>query len=217
MKARRFLWVAWRTRIKVVLLQAHAAFHRGDFQDPYKFIQPMQQAFDGIASVLFDAKLLTLKFMEDELRLLVSESAVAGGWLYFAGDEPLTEIFPGYIGHASTWERINEPNLRLIFSAEIAEWHSRILNTLVAERSQIAVEQSSPKALRDSYFAAFQGEHIVILDLCWASGQHYREWKRWIAGDLKGGSKPDIAFRRILSSGKRPQDYRAKPRPPKWK
>lgn len=108
-----------RTKIKAVLLKAHAAFHRADFQDPYKFIQPMQQAFDGIASILFDARLLTVEFMKNELRLLIVESAAAGGWLYFATNEPLTEIFPGYLGHPSVWEHINETNLRLIFSAEI--------------------------------------------------------------------------------------------------
>jgi len=71
--------------LKQCCFKAHATFHRiPDFNDPYKFFQPMQQAFDGIASVLFGANLLTVEFMESELRLLVVESGVAGGWIYFA-------------------------------------------------------------------------------------------------------------------------------------
>jgi hypothetical protein len=73
-----------------------------------------------------------------------------------------------------------------------------------------------PKALRDSYLANFPDERIKIRDLCWAAGQHYREWKRWLAGELKDGSTPDLAFRRVLTSGKRPQELNKKPRPKAW-
>jgi len=73
-----------------------------------------------------------------------------------------------------------------------------------------------PKALRDSYLAGFPYEKIILLDLCWAAGQHYREWKRWIAGQVKDGSTADLSFRRILTSGKRPREYKTKPRPSGW-
>jgi hypothetical protein len=73
-----------------------------------------------------------------------------------------------------------------------------------------------PKALRDSYFANFPDEKIKIRDLCWAAGQHYREWKRWLAGELKDGSTPDLAFRRIVTSGKRPLEFNKRPRPKGW-
>lgn len=73
-----------------------------------------------------------------------------------------------------------------------------------------------PKALRDSYLANFPDEKIRIRDLCWAAGQHYREWKRWLAGELKDGSTPDLAFRRILVSGKRPLEFNKKQRPDGW-
>jgi hypothetical protein len=73
-----------------------------------------------------------------------------------------------------------------------------------------------PKALRDSYLANFPDEKIKIRDLCWAAGQHYREWKRWLAGELKDGSTPDLAFRRILLRGKRPLEFNKKPRPDGW-
>jgi hypothetical protein len=70
-------------------------------------------------------------------------------------------------------------------------------------------------ALRDSYLASFP-EKIKILDICWAAQQRYREWKRWIASELKDGSTADRAFRSILTSGKRPEAHRKIPRPPKW-
>ena len=73
-----------------------------------------------------------------------------------------------------------------------------------------------PKALCDSYFANFPDEKIKIRDLCWATGQHYREWKRWLAGELKDGSTPDLAFHRILSSGKRPLEFNKRPLPKGW-
>jgi hypothetical protein len=70
------------------------------------------------------------------------------------------------------------------------------------------------KKLRDSYRSHFPG--VKILDICWAAGQHYREWKRWLKQELKDGSTPDIAFRRVLTSGKSPQELNKKPRPSGW-
>ena len=72
------------------------------------------------------------------------------------------------------------------------------------------------RALKDAYLSAFP--ETKILDICWAAGQHYSEWKRWLRGPkvLKDYSAPDLAFRRILTSGKNPHDYRNLPRPPKW-
>jgi len=72
-----------------------------------------------------------------------------------------------------------------------------------------------PRELRDQYLAQFP-EKVKILDICWAAGEHYREWKRWINEELKTGSKPDRGFRAILSSGKRPIEYRTKKRPDGW-
>jgi hypothetical protein len=74
------------------------------------------------------------------------------------------------------------------------------------------------KQLRDEYFAHFPDERIVIRDLCWAAGQHYREWIRWLGNDpkTKDGYAADLAFRGLLTSMKRPQEYKAKPRPAGW-
>ena len=74
--------------------------------------------------------------------------------------------------------------------------------------------QNDREALRDLYLAAFPD--AKIRDICWAAQQHYREWRRWLKGEIREGLKPDRAFRRILNSGKSPEDLVRKPRPPKW-
>lgn len=85
-------------------------------------------------------------------------------------------------------------------------------NSVVQEKAK----RADRKKLRDVYFTHFQSEPIKILDVCWAAGQHYREWKRWLNYELKDGSTPDLAFRKILTSFKKPRDFNKKPRPAKW-
>jgi hypothetical protein len=75
---------------------------------------------------------------------------------------------------------------------------------------------SERTALRDSYLADFTGERIKIIDMCWAAGQHKREWKRWLKGELKDGGTADLAFRRLLTSGKSPKEFRRQLRTPGW-
>lgn len=79
-----------------------------------------------------------------------------------------------------------------------------------------AATQVEPKALVDSYLSSF-AEKIMILDICWAAKQRYREWTRWTSGRLKPTSKAAMAFRAVLTSGKRPEEYRLEPRPKGWK
>jgi hypothetical protein len=71
------------------------------------------------------------------------------------------------------------------------------------------------KKLRDSYLARFPD--VKLLDLCWAAGQHYSEWKRWLRNAVKDGSAPDRSFRAIFTSTKPPKEYRKQPRPKGWK
>jgi hypothetical protein len=215
-----------RIKIKAVLLKAHAAYHRTDWRDySERAIAPMQQAFSGIASVLFEANLLTVELLENQLRLFVLESAAAGDWVLFSGvaqDEQRTEIFPGYLGHATRWKAFNE-RWFMVFAAEIAEWHSRLLDKSVQTSTQtstqapLTLSHADRKAFSDAYLAAFPT--VKILDVCWAAGQRYSEWKRWLRHDRKAkdGSAPDRAFRAILTSGKAPSEYRKQPLPRGWK
>jgi hypothetical protein len=69
--------------------------------------------------------------------------------------------------------------------------------------------------LKKAYLAKFP--EVLILDICWAAGQHYSEWKRWLRNAVEDGSAPDHAFRAILISEKMPGEYRNQPRPKGWK
>jgi hypothetical protein len=204
-----------RIKIKSQLLKAHATFHRYPWGDNRKFIEPMQQAFTGIAGVLFEAKLLTSEILEKHLRLFILEAAVSGNWYWYQVDEASSEIFPGYFGHSSHWQHFNQ-HYRLLFAAEIAEWKSKLLDEFAEQEAQTSrSERIAPKTLREAYFSRFATEKV--LDVCWAARQHYCEWKRWLRGAVKEGSMPDRAFRDILTSEKRPGEYRKQPRPAKWK
>ena len=78
-----------------------------------------------------------------------------------------------------------------------------------------ATQPRDRKALVAAYRAAFP--EAGIMDICWAAKQHYREWTRWLNGQLKDGSRPDRAFRLILCSGKNAKQLRREPRPKGWK
>jgi|NGEPerStandDraft_6_1074524.scaffolds.fasta_scaffold37806_4 hypothetical protein len=84
-------------------------------------------------------------------------------------------------------------------------------------RAELEIVSAERKRLRDSYLASFPAKSFRILDICWAAGQHYSEWKRWLRGDVKDGSAPDRAFRPILVSKTPPTKYRKGPRPKRWK
>jgi hypothetical protein len=117
-------------------------------------------------------------------------------------------------------ENLCESSATYCAVVEIERLHPepRIIEQRAEEALPEAQDQRrpAPKELRDSYLAAFP-EKIMILDICWAAKQRYREWTRWISGDLKDGSKPDRAFRAVLTSGKRPEQYRTELRPKGWK
>jgi hypothetical protein len=127
--------------------------------------------------------------------------------------------------------------MRLLVQHWITEGHRRIAETRKKASSGTAAAQQSdsntdtrldsaktPEEVRvernklaEEYFAGFP-EKIMVLDLCWAADEHYREWKRWLQNNspIKNGSKPDLAFRAILKSGKRPIEYRHEERPSNW-
>jgi len=220
-----------RIAIKSQLLKAHSSatqdtgtFH---FQGPPK---AMQQAYRGIAEVLWARGLVTDEILETILPLFVLEAAHAGAWSWLwrwlerdseVDYEERTEIFPGFLGSALRWQSFKQrqEDERGVFDGEIAYWKSRLLDEQVAN-AQITVPAipaaPTPKELAGAYFANFPDERILIRDLCWAAGQHYREWKRWLAGQAKSGATADLAFRRALGTMKRPGEIKSKPRPAGW-
>lgn len=119
----------------------------------------------------------------------------------------LLSMFPVFVD--------SEP-YRGILNGTAAEYiKTRPLN-LPKSKNHTTAAVNEQKALRDQYLANFPDEKIKLRDLCWAAGQHYREWRRWLSGQIKTGSTADLAFRRILSSGKRPLEFNKKPRPDGW-
>jgi hypothetical protein len=85
----------------------------------------------------------------------------------------------------------------------------------LASKVETTDKQSDRKVLRTFYFQHFP--EAKVLDVCWAAGQHYTEWKRWLRYAVKAGSAPDRAFRAVLTSGKAPQQYRKQCRPNGWR
>jgi hypothetical protein len=103
-------------------------------------------------------------------------------------------------------------------SPQLTEVRSEAQQVEAASRSGMTDEEhkAERKAIRDAYLSRLNGPKIKILDICWGAGQHYSEWKRWLRNAVKDGSAPDLAFRAILTSGKRPEEYRKQPRPAGW-
>ena len=109
-------------------------------------------------------------------------------------------------------ERARYPQDQVIFLIEI------IIAALNEHVQQLPKHKGSPVSNRETLWNFYHSEfpEVKKLDVCWAAKQHYREWKRWIAGKFKDGSTPDLAFRRVLTSGKLPGELRKEPRPKGW-
>jgi hypothetical protein len=115
-----------RKHIKARLLKSHAMFWKQSL--PWSAPNPthfMLLAFDGIAEVLFDAGLLTHELLQGELRLLVLESAIAGGW-WPTYEEHRKQVLPGLLGHSLEWCKL-DAKFPELFAAKAAEWRVRLL------------------------------------------------------------------------------------------
>lgn len=112
-----------RKKIKAELHKAHAVFLRAGPYDAYGFIAPMVQAFSRTAGILFDANILTVEILENTLERFVIESAIAGGWLYFAERFDSAQTIFAYF----------KEKLPRIFLAEIADWKGKLLEREASE------------------------------------------------------------------------------------
>ena len=82
-----------RTKIKAQLLKAQAVLFRSSSTDIARHEGPMQQTFNGIAEVLFEAGMLTAELLDNEIPVLIWDSAIAGGW-WGPASEVRTDGFP---------------------------------------------------------------------------------------------------------------------------
>jgi hypothetical protein len=143
-----------REKIKAQLLKAAAVFSRESPENHACHDAPMKQAFNGIAEVLFGAGILTAKLLENEIRELVWDSAIAGGWWHPASDER-TDGFPERVGHYWLWaDHIKD--CAGLFRAETFEWRSRLLETPARAQSHRAALPShkTPAQLLTEYKVA---------------------------------------------------------------
>jgi len=90
-----------RRKIKAQLLRADAAFWRSP-DTPSAFLDPMRQAFIGIAEMLSKEGILTERLLQNELPALVWDSAIAAGW-YRTASEMRENIFPERLGNYWVW------------------------------------------------------------------------------------------------------------------
>jgi hypothetical protein len=192
--------------------------HQGAYRDD-KFRglfarKHLYDAYHAIAGAIVSAE-TSDDVLENMIPAMVHAFKVKEGWSPHMDYETLKSALRGTV---TEWK-----GKRLLMATELKE--AREKDAEISEARVEAVAAIEGKAgfvdslecenLRDSYLDGFI-EKIVILDICWAAEQRYREWRRWINGGHKKGSKADRAFRAILTSGKRPKEYRPEPRPPKW-
>src|ERR1035438_8269143 len=119
-------------------------------------------------------------------------------------------------GNAYRWKVPNsDVSAQAIKSAQAA---LELLTGQPAPATSASTTEQKPserKAILDAYRAACSRRGIM--DICWAAEQHYREWTRWLKGELKDGSKPDRAFRHVLTSNRDAREIRKVTRPKNWK
>lgn len=138
---------AHRKKIKAHLLRADGTFERSLDADSAA-LASMRQAFDGIASVLFDAGILTEDLLQTDVPQLVWDSAIAGGWWRLAS-ETCQDIFPERLGHYWVW-RDDSGDWKSLFRAEAGEWEAKLLEIpsreLPAVSASVTARLAEPQA-----------------------------------------------------------------------
>jgi hypothetical protein len=102
----------------------------------------MRLAFDGVAQVLFDVRILTEQLLRGEIPALIWDSAIAGGWYRFASETP-ARIFPERLGHYHVW-RDETKDWKAFFRVETVEWLAQLLE--VSPDLVSASEANDPQA-----------------------------------------------------------------------
>jgi hypothetical protein len=141
-----------RKKIKAQLLKADAAFERSPNSDSGA-VAAMQQAFEGIAQVLFDSGTLTESLLVEDIPLLVWDAAIAGGWWRLAS-EAHQDIFPEKVGHYWVWLE-ERGEWRAPFRAETAGWRAKLIeapapNSSIAEQIFVRTPVGEGKSIGDS-------------------------------------------------------------------
>ncbi len=113
-----------RKRIKAQLWRADSEFWKSP-DAPSADSAAMRLAFDGVASVLFSAAILTEQLLRDQIPLFVWDSAIAAGWWRLAS-ETTHDIFREKLGHYWVW-REEGKDWQGLFRSETAKWRAQLL------------------------------------------------------------------------------------------
>jgi hypothetical protein len=185
-----------RDKITAQLLKASTVYKRGNPSEMRRFIAPINQAYDGIARVLFDTRILTPEILRNDLPLFLLEAAIAARWLHFP--QPLSEA----------WAEFTEayPD---VFSAERDTWRAHLLED----------ERDSQERHRVTRFKILSDEYLTIE----FNGRRYALTKNQavIVRTLHAAylaKQDDVAITDIfkalhINSGKMSQWFRGKNRP----
>jgi hypothetical protein len=113
-----------RQRIKAQLWRADSEFWKSP-DAPSADTTVMRLAFDGVASVLFSAGILTEQLLRDQIPLFVWDSAIAAGWWRLASEAP-HDMFREQLGHYWVW-REEGKDWQGLFRSEIGKWRAQLL------------------------------------------------------------------------------------------
>jgi hypothetical protein len=179
----------------------------------------LQRLLTSYACDLFDAEAskypndprlkVWLSNLAGRVSTKVDESIKAFGLKYHDVDGEIDEAI-----YEAIWKSVDQ-RLHILTSIPKGISHGAA-NSSVAKGAPQGSAKESRKAMYDAYLSRFP-EKIYVLDICWAARQRHREWRRWLSGKLKDGSKPDKDFRAVLTSNKRPQEHRKETRDKQWK
>jgi hypothetical protein len=185
--------------------------------DPYKMLERVRDGMDAFVGIALEAikngdwpKNVAYDGFIQFLHTLTCHDAEQNKW----------------IGWSTTSDRIHKLEVEIQGSKEWTGWMDRLTATAAKAPISDKIEpkpkptkknmRTERKEIRESYFSKFP-EKIFVLDVCWAARQRYREFTRWIGGELKDGSKADRAFRAVLLGDKRPEQIRPEIRQKDWK
>lgn len=113
-----------RQRIKAQLWRADSEFWKSP-DAPSADTTVMRLAFDGVASVLFSAGILTEQLLRDQIPLFVWDSAIAAGWWRLASEAP-HDMFREQLGHYWVW-REEGKDWQGLFRSETGKWRAQLL------------------------------------------------------------------------------------------
>ena len=127
------------------MLRADSAFWTSPEADGSD-ITAIKMAFNGVAKVLYKAGILSEQLLQNDIPILVWDSAIAGGWYRFASETSET-IFPERLGHYWVW-RAEGRDWNGMFRAETANWLAELLDA-PPSRSTIRKGQGARPRRRD--------------------------------------------------------------------